>query len=100
ILQYILHYTEPGDLILDGFGGSGMTGLASRLCNNKSEIKEIGLDIKEDNRILNEDGEIISIVGERHSIINDLSPIATFITKNNNLFNQNYINVLENELKT
>ncbi len=31
IMRYILHYTEPGDVILDGFAGSGMTGVAAQL---------------------------------------------------------------------
>lgn len=30
IRALIEHYTEPGDLVLDGFGGSGMTGVAAR----------------------------------------------------------------------
>src|SRR5712671_2893042 len=32
IVPYILHYTEPGDLILDPFCGSGMTGVAAMMC--------------------------------------------------------------------
>jgi hypothetical protein len=28
----ILHYTEPGDVVLDGFCGSGMTGVAVQWC--------------------------------------------------------------------
>jgi hypothetical protein len=32
IVPSILHYTEPGDLILDGFAGSGMTGVAANWC--------------------------------------------------------------------
>ncbi len=34
ILRYIPHYTRPGDLILDGFCGSGMTGVAAALCED------------------------------------------------------------------
>ncbi len=34
IIPYILHYTEPGDIILDPFCGSGMTGVASLMCQN------------------------------------------------------------------
>src|SRR2546422_7202908 len=30
IVPYILHYTAPGDLVLDPFYGSGMTGVAAR----------------------------------------------------------------------
>ena len=29
IMRYILHYTEPGDVVFDGFCGTGMTGVAS-----------------------------------------------------------------------
>ena len=32
IVPYILHYTDPGDLILDLFCGSGMTGVAALMC--------------------------------------------------------------------
>lgn len=32
IVPSILHYTKPGDLILDGFCGSGMTGVAAQWC--------------------------------------------------------------------
>src|SRR5262245_8014779 len=34
IIPYILHYTRPGDLILDPFCGSGMTGVAAQMCAN------------------------------------------------------------------
>src|SRR5881409_1693745 len=34
IIPYILHYTKPGDLILDPFCGSGMTGVAAQMCAN------------------------------------------------------------------
>ena len=28
IMRYILHYTDPGDIVFDGFCGTGMTGVA------------------------------------------------------------------------
>lgn len=34
IVPSILHYTEPGDVVLDGFCGSGMTGVAAQLCGS------------------------------------------------------------------
>ena len=37
IIPYILHYTEPGDIILDPFCGSGMTGVAALMCENPPE---------------------------------------------------------------
>jgi len=32
IMHYISHYTEPGGLVLDFFAGSGMCGVAARMC--------------------------------------------------------------------
>ncbi len=32
IVPSILHYTDPGDVVLDGFCGSGMTGVAAQWC--------------------------------------------------------------------
>ena len=32
IMRYILHYTQPGDIIFDGFCGTGMTGVAAQAC--------------------------------------------------------------------
>ena len=36
IVPTILHYTEPGDIALDGFAGSGMTGVAAQWCGSAS----------------------------------------------------------------
>ncbi|MBW4477579.1 MAG: site-specific DNA-methyltransferase [Tolypothrix brevis GSE-NOS-MK-07-07A] len=36
IMRYILHYTEPGDIVFDGFCGTGMTGVAAQLCGDKA----------------------------------------------------------------
>ncbi len=33
IIPYILHYSQPGDLVLDPFCGSGMTGVAAQMCS-------------------------------------------------------------------
>lgn len=49
--QYILHYTQPGDIVLDPFCGSGSTALAA-------------------------------LMEGRAAVAIDLSPAATFITKN------------------
>lgn len=37
IVPFILHYTNPGDLIFDGFCGTGTTGLALRICENPED---------------------------------------------------------------
>ena len=36
IMRYILHYTQPGDIVYDGFCGTGMTGVAAQSCGNPS----------------------------------------------------------------
>ena len=38
IMHYLMHYTDPGDVILDGFCGTGMTGVAAELCGNADEV--------------------------------------------------------------
>ena len=52
IINYLEHYTQPGDIVYDGFAGTGMTGAASRL----------------------------AYTGSRRAICVDLSPLATFIS--------------------
>jgi len=74
IMHYILHYTEPGDVIFDGFCGTGMTGIAAQLCEGtihsiKNQINKEASNIK---------------WGRRKVILCDLSPLATFISFNYN----------------
>ena len=38
IVPSILHFTEPGDIVLDGFAGSGMTGVAAQWCGTASSV--------------------------------------------------------------
>jgi hypothetical protein len=82
LMRYILHYTQPGDMILDGFCGTGMTGVASQLCGDPNQVKSLGYRTKTDGTVYDEQGTAISKVGERFSILSDLSPIATFISRN------------------
>ena len=44
IMRYILHYTEPGDVVYDGFCGTGMTGVAAQLCGDRAEVEALGAD--------------------------------------------------------
>lgn len=82
IMRYILHYTEPGDIIFDGFCGTGMTGVAAILCGNRQEIESLfTINLSQDNRL--DAKETISI-GKRNAILIDLSPSATFISHNYN----------------
>ena len=71
IMRYILHYTQPGDIVLDGFCGTGMTGVASNMCGNKAEVDA-----------LDEKG---ALFGTRHCICSDLSPMASLISASYNL---------------
>lgn len=73
IINYILHYTKPNDIILDGFSGTGMTGVASLQCGIPT--KEMRYEYR---HIKNAEW------GYRHTILCDLSPEATFITYNYN----------------
>lgn len=72
IMRYIMHYTNPGDIVFDGFCGSGMMGVAAEACGHP-------------------DGDIQSVIekevsnvqwGARKAILGDLAPIASFISSN------------------
>ena len=80
IVPSILHYTKPGDLVLDGFCGSGMTGVAAQWCGTappeyrrklEAEWKAAGREAPE--------------WGARRAILGDLSPAAAFIAANYNI---------------
>jgi DNA modification methylase/predicted RNA-binding Zn-ribbon protein involved in translation (DUF1610 family) len=92
IIRYILHYTEPGDVVYDGFCGTGMTGVAAQLCRDKDTIESLDYKIDNDDlvyeSIVNEEGKRVksyfSKIGARRIIMNDLSPSAVFISYNYN----------------
>lgn len=41
IMKYINHYTDEGDIVLDGFSGSGMTGIAAQLTKRNAILSDI-----------------------------------------------------------
>lgn len=92
IMRYILHYTQPGDIVFDGFCGTGMTGVAARLCGDHAEVSALGYQVKSDGTILQEEvdenGKKVwrpfSKLGARKAILNDLSPAATYISSSYN----------------
>ncbi len=84
IMRYILHYTKPGDIVFDGFCGTGMTSVAAQMCGDLSAIQELGFRVSEDDNIIDQNGHFISKFGPRQSVINDLSTAATFIAYNYN----------------
>jgi len=75
IMRYILHYTDPGDIVFDGFCGTGMTGVAAQMCENPDP--EFKMQIEKEMPYVK--------WGARKAILNDLSPAATFIAANYNL---------------
>ncbi|MEI6737979.1 MAG: DNA methyltransferase, partial [Pseudomonadota bacterium] len=92
IMRYILHYTNPGDIVFDGFCGTDMTGVAAQLCGDRNAVLELGYQVKPDGTILQEEIDengkktwaAFSYLGVRRAVLNDLSPVATFIAYNYN----------------
>ena len=74
IMRYILHYTNPGDIVLDGFCGTGMTGVAANMCEHPDNEFRMTID-----------HEMPYVKwGRRYPVLNDLAPIATLISRNYN----------------
>lgn len=79
IMRYLLHYTQPGDIILDAFAGTGMTGVAAQACK--------AINDEYHSKITTEYNELFGkepIWGERHAICGDLSPYASIVSYNYN----------------
>ena len=77
IMRYILHYTEPGDIVYDGFAGTGMTGVAAQICEKPDEATKYIIE-----KEFKSYGFPKPSWGSRKAILCDLSPIATFIAYN------------------
>lgn len=77
IMRFILHYTQPGDVVLDGFAGSGSTGLAAQACGNpdRKTLAEIRAEM----------GTEHIRWGYRRAVLSDLSPSASVIAAGINL---------------
>jgi len=65
IQNYLLHYTRPGDLVLDGFCGTGMTGVAAANCASPDRDLAARFSAYEK--------------GARRAVLVDLSPAASFM---------------------
>ena len=91
-MRYILHYTQPGDIVFDGFCGTGMTGAAAQMCGDREVVMSLGYQVKLDGTILQEETDVdgkkvwrpFSKLGLRRAVLKDLSPAATFIAHNYN----------------
>jgi rubredoxin len=92
VMRYILHYTDPGDIVFDGFAGTGMTGVAAQMCGDREAVLSLGYQVKDDGTILQQEEDEFgkktwkpfSKLGARKAVLNDLSPAATFIAYNYN----------------
>lgn len=96
IMRYLLHYTQPGDIVFDGFSGTGMTGVAAQTCQNPNiEIQTL---IEDE---FKQSGLPKPIWGLRKSICIELSPAAGFISysfnksKDIDLFQKESAEILE-----
>lgn len=69
IVRLMLHYTEPGDVVLDAFAGSGMTGVAAQMCATPDP--SIALELKKQG--------VKPRWGARRAVLSDLAPGATFL---------------------
>ena len=74
IMRYILNYTKPGDIVLDGFSGTGMTGVAAQMCG--ADDWTLRFELQQDIPDME--------WGSRYAILSDLSPEAAFISYNYN----------------
>jgi DNA modification methylase len=69
IVRLLLHYTKPGDIVLDGFAGSGMTGVAAQMCATPNATIETEFKVR----------GTVPLWGARRAVLNDLAPNATFL---------------------
>jgi predicted RNA-binding Zn-ribbon protein involved in translation (DUF1610 family) len=86
IMRYILHYTDPGDVVFDGFCGTGMTGVAAQLCGDREAVQDLGYYVDAEGGVHADPGTeaAFSRLGARKAVLVDLSPAATFIAYNYN----------------
>ncbi len=80
IVRAILNYTQPGDVVLDGFAGSGMTGVAAQMCAHPN--RDFAMTVESEWQAA---GREKPCWGTRRVVLNDLGPAATFISANYNL---------------
>lgn len=85
IMNYYLYYTQPGDIVIDNFAGTGMEGVAANYCAHPTEEQKNEFENRWKNNYHNSPKW-----GIRKCILGDLSPIASYIT-------YNYTNTIESK---
>jgi predicted RNA-binding Zn-ribbon protein involved in translation (DUF1610 family) len=75
ILNYLLHFTKPGDVVYDAFSGSGMTGVACAMADNTQQSLDLQLASHGKYKL-----------GKRFCVLSDISVAASLIAAgyNNN----------------
>lgn len=76
IARYILHYTNPGDVVLDAFAGTGMTALAAQFLAKPDAA--FVRSIENERSAL---GHPQPRWGARDAVLFDISPFATFLSR-------------------
>ncbi len=79
LMHYLLHYSDPGDIVLDGFCGSGMTGVAAQMCQSKPAVESLGYRVNEKGQVISSNGVKKSHIGKRRAFLTELSPAASLI---------------------
>lgn len=71
IVPFILAHTKPGDVVFDGFAGSGATGIAAVLCDRPDPELRAGVEAR------------LGGVewGPRTAVLYDVSELATFVAR-------------------
>jgi hypothetical protein len=75
IMRFLLFYTQPGDSVLDAFGGTGMTGVAAQVCENPDSETKYKIE-QEWKQLFDKTPSW----GKRQAICGDISPYASFIS--------------------
>lgn len=97
IALFIACHTKPGERIFDPFGGSGTTGIATKLCDNPTQAM---LDLAEKTGSK-------PVWGPREAVIYELSPVASAIgaticntdPDNFSLYATDLLNQVETDIK-
>ena len=71
IAVYIACFTNPGDLVLDAFAGSGSTGVAALLCEHPTERM----------RKITKDLNVTPVWGARNAVLYEIGTYASFAIK-------------------
>jgi len=73
IINYINHYTEKGDIVFDGFSGSGMTGLAANQINRHVILNDLSSFSSVLSRAVVSDYDILKFEEDTSVLLNKIS---------------------------